>query len=108
MRGSGQFGRSRAAFNRVGDRGDPVSDIQGGSLAGQNVIAQRPQHDRQIAEPLFGRGVLLALAMLANPRNQPISGGALRVEVFKGEAERDRRDQSWEGFGEAAGGKGGG
>ena len=79
-----RFGRRVAPFNSFDDRREPVGHIQGASLTGQNVIAQRPQRYGQIAEQDLGGGVVLALAVTANQRNQPVGGGARRVEVVDG------------------------
>lgn len=59
---------------------------QGGRLTGQDVIAQGAQDLGQVAEQLLASGVLLALAVAANPRDQPVGGGAFGVEVIDGRA----------------------
>jgi site-specific DNA recombinase len=64
----------------------PVRHIQRGGFTRQPVIAQRPQHDRQVAEQSFRGGVLLARAVAANSRNQGVGGGALGIEVVEGQA----------------------
>lgn len=48
------------------------------------MIAQGTQDYRQVAEQLFSGGVLLARAMAANPRDQPVGRGHLRVKVIDG------------------------
>lgn len=58
--------------------------IQSADLAGQDMIAQGAQDHRQVAEQLFGGGVLLALAVAANHCHQGVGGGHLRVEVIDG------------------------
>ena len=76
--------RGLAAFNSVDDRRQPVGHIQGGRLTRQQMIAQGAQHDRQVAEQSFRGGIVLALAMSANPRDQGVGGGALGVESVDG------------------------
>ena len=81
MEAQGQCGRGRATLDG-GDQGHPpVRHIQRGGFARQEVIAQRPQHHRQVAEQSFRGGILLAFAVTASPRDQPVSGGAFRVEI---------------------------
>ena len=43
---------------------------------------------RQVAEQLLAGGVLLALAVTVNHRDQPVGSGALRVEIVDGRAGR--------------------
>lgn len=83
-----EWGRGRAAFNGLNDRRQPIGHIQGASLTGQDMIAQRPQHHWQVVEQSFRSGVRLALAVTANQRNQSVSSGAFGVEVIKGQAMR--------------------
>lgn len=52
------------------------------------MIAQRPQRHRQIARPLFRRGVVLTFTVTVNHSDQAVSGGALRVEIVEGLARR--------------------
>lgn len=84
MRAVGWFGFTPAAFDSVDERGEAISYIQRGRLAGQQMVAQGPQGYRQVGEQLLGRGVGFARAVAANHRNQDIGGGALGVEVGQG------------------------
>ena len=51
----GRIGRN--VLDRINQRRQPISDIQRRRLSGQNMIAQRPKHDRQIADQSLGGGV---------------------------------------------------
>ena len=70
------------------DGGQPIGHVQGGGLARQQVIAQGAQHHRQVAEQNLGGRVVLALAVAADHRDQPVGGGALGVEIVDGLAGR--------------------
>ena len=83
MRAPERRGAIQTTFNRVNDGGQPVSHIQRGRFTRQQVIAQGAQHLGQVAEQDLGGGVVLALPMAANHRNQPVGGGALGVEVVE-------------------------
>ena len=72
----------------IDDGRHPIRRVQRGGLARQEVIAQGAQHHRQVGEQLFGGGVVQALAVAANHRDEPVCGGALGVEVVEGLAGR--------------------
>jgi hypothetical protein len=75
VRAGGWFGFALAAFDGLNERGQPVGDIQRGGLAGQQVVAQRPQRYRQVGQQLLGRGMGFAFPMAADQRDQPASVG---------------------------------
>jgi len=87
-------GPLRPPLDRIDQGCDPVGDIQGGCFPRQQVIAQGAQHLGQVAEQDLGGRVVLALAVAANQRDEPVGGGALGVEVVDSLAGQDRRDQS--------------
>ena len=70
------------------DRRQSVGHVYSGRLAGQDVIAQRPQRYRQIAKQYISGGVVRARAVTANHRDEPVSSGALWIEVVEGLARR--------------------
>jgi hypothetical protein len=84
-------------FDRIDEGRQPVSHIQHGGLTRQDVIAQRPQCYGQIAEQNLGGRVVLALAMAASHRDQPVGGGALGVEIIDGRALEEGIGGSHEG-----------
>ncbi|KAB2921392.1 MAG: hypothetical protein F9K25_20555 [Candidatus Contendobacter sp.] len=66
----------------------PVRHVQRRRCARQHVVAQGPQHLGQVAEQDLGGGVVLARAVTAHQRDQPVGGGAFGVEVVEGRAGR--------------------
>ena len=77
-------GPLQAPLDRIDQGCGPVRHIQRRRCARQQVVAQGPQHLGQVAEQDLGNGVVLARAVTAHQRDQPVGGGALRVEVVEG------------------------
>ena len=75
MRPASRYGLALAALDGVDQGRQPVCHIQRGRFPRQHVIAQGPQHDWQVAEQDLGGRVVLALAVAANQRDEPVGGG---------------------------------
>ena len=86
MRAPERRGAIQTTFNRVDDGRHPVRHVQRRRFARQPAFAQGAQHHGQVADQLLPGRLLLARAVAAHQRDQPVGGGALGVEVVEGRA----------------------